>query len=27
MPDLEPEDLQACLRFASRSVDHAVLVA
>ena len=27
MPDLEREDLQACLRFASRWVDHPVLVA
>jgi uncharacterized protein (DUF433 family) len=27
MPDLELEDLQACLRFASRWVDHPVLVA
>ncbi|MGA8809483.1 MAG: DUF433 domain-containing protein [Thermoanaerobaculia bacterium] len=27
MPDLEAEDLQACLRFASRYVDHPVLVA
>jgi uncharacterized protein (DUF433 family) len=27
MPDLESEDLQACLRFASRSLDHPVLVA
>jgi uncharacterized protein (DUF433 family) len=27
MPDLEAEDLQACLRFASRSLDHPVLVA
>jgi uncharacterized protein (DUF433 family) len=27
MPDLEAEDLMACLRFASRSVDHPVLVA
>jgi uncharacterized protein (DUF433 family) len=26
MPDLESEDLQACLRFASRSLDHPVLV-
>ena len=26
MPDLEPEDLQACLRFASRYLDHPVLV-
>ncbi|HWS70772.1 MAG TPA: DUF433 domain-containing protein [Thermoanaerobaculia bacterium] len=27
MPDLEREDLQACLRFASRWIDHPVLVA
>jgi uncharacterized protein (DUF433 family) len=27
MPDLEAEDLQACLRFASRALDHPVLVA
>jgi uncharacterized protein (DUF433 family) len=27
MPDLEAEDLQACLRFAARYVDHPVLVA
>ena len=27
LPDLEPEDLQASLRFASRSLDHPVLVA
>jgi uncharacterized protein (DUF433 family) len=27
MPDLETEDLHACLRFASRWVDHPVLVA
>jgi uncharacterized protein (DUF433 family) len=27
MPDLEPEDLQAALRFASRRIDHPVLVA
>ena len=26
MPDLEPEDLQACLRYASRYLDHPVLV-
>jgi uncharacterized protein (DUF433 family) len=26
MPDLEAEDLQACLRFASRYLDHPVLV-
>jgi uncharacterized protein (DUF433 family) len=27
MPDLEAKDLGACLRFASRYVAHAVLVA
>lgn len=27
MPDLEPEDLQAALRFASRWLGHPVLVA
>lgn len=27
MPDLEPEDIQACLRYASRSLDHPVLAA
>jgi uncharacterized protein (DUF433 family) len=27
MPDLEAEDLQACLRFASSYLDHPVLVA
>lgn len=27
MPDLEPEDLQASLRFASKWLDHPVLVA
>jgi uncharacterized protein (DUF433 family) len=27
LPDLEPEDLQASLRFASRWLDHPVLVA
>ena len=27
MPDLEPEDLQASLRFASRWLDHPILVA
>ncbi len=27
IPDLEPGDLQACLRFAARSLDHPVLVA
>ena len=27
MPDLEPDDLQACLRFAARRLDHPILVA
>ena len=27
LPDLEPADIQACLRFASRRVDHPVPVA
>ncbi|NUL82545.1 MAG: DUF433 domain-containing protein [Armatimonadetes bacterium] len=27
MPDLQPEDLQACLEFASRRIDHPTLVA
>lgn len=27
MPDLELEDIQACLRYASRSLDHPVLAA
>ncbi|MEE4376074.1 MAG: DUF433 domain-containing protein [Candidatus Competibacteraceae bacterium] len=27
MPDLEPEDIQACLRYASRCLDHPVLAA
>jgi uncharacterized protein (DUF433 family) len=27
LPDLEPEDIDACLRFASRRVDHPVVVA
>ena len=27
MPDLELEDLQACLQYASRKLNHAVLVA
>jgi uncharacterized protein (DUF433 family) len=25
MPDLEPEDLQACMRFAARRIDHPIL--
>lgn len=27
MPDLEAEDLQACLQFAARRLDHPILVA
>ncbi len=27
LPDLEPEDVRACLRFASRRVSHPILVA
>lgn len=27
LPDLEPDDVRACLRFASRRVDHPFLVA
>jgi len=27
MPDLEAEDIEACLRFASHYLDHPVLVA
>lgn len=27
LPDLESEDIQACLRFASHRLDHPVLVA
>ncbi|MES1244719.1 MAG: DUF433 domain-containing protein [Acidobacteriota bacterium] len=27
LPDLETEDIQACLRFASHRLDHPVLVA
>lgn len=26
LPDLEPEDVEACLRFASRRIDHPVVV-
>ena len=26
LPDLEPEDVDACLRFASRRIDHPVVV-
>ena len=27
LPDLEPEDIEDCLRFASRRVDHPILAA
>lgn len=27
LPDLEMEDIKACLRFASRRLDHPVIVA
>ena len=27
LPDLEPEDVMACLRYASRRLDHPILVA
>jgi uncharacterized protein (DUF433 family) len=27
LPDLEPDDLQASLRFASQKIDHPMLVA
>lgn len=27
LPDLEVEDIEACLRFASRRIDHPVVVA
>jgi uncharacterized protein (DUF433 family) len=27
MPDLEPDDLKACLAFASRRIDHPLLAA
>ena len=27
LPDLEPEDISACLRFASRRLDHPVVAA
>jgi uncharacterized protein (DUF433 family) len=27
LPDLEDEDVEACLRFASRRLDHPVVVA
>jgi uncharacterized protein (DUF433 family) len=26
-PDLEPEDISACLSYAAREVDHAVVMA
>ncbi len=26
-PDLEPEDIHACLRFASHRIDHPVVIA
>ncbi|HEX8690915.1 MAG TPA: DUF433 domain-containing protein [Longimicrobium sp.] len=26
LPDLEPEDVEACLRFASRRIDYPVVV-
>ena len=27
LPDLEPEDIRACFRFASRRLDHPVVAA
>ena len=27
LPDLEPEDVAACLRFASRRLDHPIVAA
>jgi uncharacterized protein (DUF433 family) len=27
LPDLQPEDIEACLRFASRRLDHPILAA
>ncbi len=27
LPDLEPADIDACLRFASRRLDHPVVIA
>ncbi|OGI46734.1 MAG: hypothetical protein A2151_02380 [Candidatus Muproteobacteria bacterium RBG_16_65_34] len=27
MPDLEPEDLKACLQFAARRLDHPLIAA
>jgi uncharacterized protein (DUF433 family) len=26
LPDLEPEDIQACLKYASRKLNHPVLI-
>jgi uncharacterized protein (DUF433 family) len=26
LPDLEPEDIQACLTFAARKLDHPIVV-
>ncbi len=26
-PDVEPEDIRACLRFASRRIDHPIVTA
>jgi uncharacterized protein (DUF433 family) len=27
LPDLEPEDIRACLQYASRKLNHPVLIA
>ena len=27
LPDLEPEDIQACLQYAARKLDHPVIAA
>jgi len=27
LPDLQPEDIRACLRYASRRLDHPILAA
>ena len=27
LPDVEPEDIQACLHFASRRIDHPIVTA
>lgn len=27
LPDLEPEDIEACLRFASQRLDHPIVAA